>query len=142
LVPAMDTWNRFMDRVHLPGASKRFVDNHPENPDINYFKNPVSGIRELERLMNRVDPLLPEIKQPTLVLQAAGDPVVNPAGSRSLFDRLGAVDKEYTLMGMNRHGILRGPGCDDVFQHVLAFLQRIRRQGSLGSPARIGRGSW
>ena len=36
-VPAVDVWNRLMKRVHLEGIKKEFVENHPENPHINYL---------------------------------------------------------------------------------------------------------
>ena len=51
-----------MERVRLEGAKKEFVENEPENPHINYFRNPVSGVLELERLMESVDEKLPDIQ--------------------------------------------------------------------------------
>ena len=53
-VPAVDAWNRLMDKVRLDKARKLFVTNHPEKPHINYIRNPISGVRELERLMARL----------------------------------------------------------------------------------------
>ena len=76
-VPAMDTWNRLMSRVRLNGARKVFVLNRPENPHINYPRNPVSGVREIDRLMESVESRLPELSIPTLVVQASMDPVVS-----------------------------------------------------------------
>ena len=49
--PAVDTWNRLMNRVRLDGAKVEFVENNSENPHINYLRNPIAGVRELERLM-------------------------------------------------------------------------------------------
>jgi esterase/lipase len=81
-VPAVDMWNRFMARFNLDEAQKTFVDNHPENPHINYFKNPISGVRELERLMSSLEPRLPQITTPTLVVQSQGRPGGQPQGYR------------------------------------------------------------
>ena len=49
LAPVVDTWNRLMGRVHLDEAKMIFVENHPEHSHINYGRNPISGVRELER---------------------------------------------------------------------------------------------
>ncbi|MBL0712426.1 MAG: alpha/beta fold hydrolase, partial [Desulfosarcina sp.] len=49
-VPAVDIWNRLMKRIHSNGPVKEFIANDPENRHINYLRNPIAGIRELERL--------------------------------------------------------------------------------------------
>ncbi|MEJ2041632.1 MAG: alpha/beta hydrolase, partial [Desulfosarcinaceae bacterium] len=46
--PMVAAWNRIMDRVHLEEAKMEFVENQPENPHINYHRNPVSGVHELD----------------------------------------------------------------------------------------------
>ncbi len=125
LVPAVDIWNRFMEKVGVDGARKTFVDNHPENPHINYHRNPIAGVRELERLMDRVADRLGDIRMPALVVQAQGDPVVNPQGSKTVFKKLGSDDKTYVLMNMKRHGIVRGEGADRVHRLVGDFIRRL-----------------
>ena len=125
LVPAVAVWNRLMKRVHLNDALKDFVENSPENPDINYVRNPISGVRELERLMAMVAPRLANIESPALIVQAQGDPVVNPKGSKRVFDRLGTTNKTYVLVNFDRHGILRGEGSHRVHQTILNFIQDL-----------------
>ena len=126
-VPAVDSWNKFMEKVHLDSAQMEFVDNHPENPHINYTRNPVSGVRELERLMDSVEDKLPEIKVPALVVQAIGDTVVNPKGSRKLYQQLGSKDKEYILFNFQRHGIVLGEGSEKVYNVIGDFVENINR---------------
>lgn len=87
--PAMDTWNRIMSLAYKSGPKKEFVENKSENPHINYARNPISGVRELERLMDALEPKLADIETPALVLQSRGDPVVDPKGSRKIFELLG-----------------------------------------------------
>ncbi len=125
-VPAMDAWNRLMKKFRLEGARKTFVDNHPENPGINYHRNPIAGIHELERLMDHVAGQLDRIKMPALIMQARGDPVVDPAGSRSVFEHLGTTDKVYVLFNFHRHGIVRGEGSDRVHRAIWDFVRRFR----------------
>lgn len=129
-VPAVNLWNRMMGRFNVGGAKKEFVVNHPENPHINYVRNPISGIRELDRLMDQLEPRLPEIKSPALVVQSHGDPVVNPEGSFKIFKKLGSEDKEYLLVNYPRHGIINGAGAERVFRAVAEFLERLKTAGN------------
>jgi len=124
-VPAVDTWNRLMDLAHFEDAKKEFINNRPENPEINYFRNPISGIRELGRLMDNTKDKLQHIKAPVLVIQASDDPVVNPAGSRDVFKLIGADKKEYTVFNFKRHGILRGKGASKVYKRILSFVDDL-----------------
>ena len=125
LVPAVGAWNRLMERVRLDEAKMEFVDNNPENPHINYLQNPISGIRELERLMDAVEPKLSDIHLPALVIQAQGDPVVNPKGSFKVFQALASEDKSYIVFNFDRHGIILGQGAGKVHRAVWEFIQRL-----------------
>ncbi|MGA8281438.1 MAG: alpha/beta fold hydrolase [Desulfobacterales bacterium] len=125
LVPAVDVWNRLMKKVRLGDAQVEFVENHPENPHINYLRNPIAGVRELERFMGALEPKLGAIKVPALVIQGQGDPVVNPKGSVRVFQRLGSEDKTYVLFSFNRHGIVRGEGAERVHRTIWEFIERL-----------------
>jgi esterase/lipase len=133
-VPAVDAWNRFMDRIHLEEAKKTFIDNHPENPGINYFKNPISGVHELERLMTSLEPRLSDITMPALVIQSREDPVVNPKGTEMIFKALGSADKQMVMFSFKRHGILLGDGAQRVYRAVGDFLDHIRATPSPVAP--------
>ena len=124
-VPAVDMWNRLMKRIQTRGAVKEFITNTPENRHINYQRNPIAGIRELERLMDKVEERLKHVRVPAVVIQSAGDPVVNPKGSRLVFDLIGSDDKKYMLFNFDRHGILLGEGADKVHRVIGNFLDDI-----------------
>ena len=124
-VPAMDIWNRWMKKVGFDGVKKEFVENQPENPHINYFRNPVSGVLELERLMDAVDDKLSDIRMPALVVQSLGDPVVRPSGSRRAFKRIGSEDKSYILFNFDRHGILLGKDAGKVNKAIGDFIEHV-----------------
>jgi esterase/lipase/1-acyl-sn-glycerol-3-phosphate acyltransferase len=121
--PAVDMWNRIMDKAHQDGPKKVFVENKPENPHINYFRNPISGVRELVRLMDDLEPKLPDLKTPTLIIQSRRDPVVDPKGSRKIFELLGTQQKEYLLVNYDRHGILLGEGSQRVHKIIAEFVK-------------------
>ncbi len=124
-VPAVDAWNRWMQLVRFNGAKKEFVENQPENPHINYFRNPVCAVLELERLMMDVADKLPDIHMPALVIQSSGDPVVKPSGSQRAFKHIGSEDKAYTLFNLDRHGILLGEGSEKVYKAILNFIEGL-----------------
>ena len=58
-LPAVGVWNRCMDLIKKDGAKMEFVENNPENPHINYFRNPVCGVSELGLLMESVEKICP-----------------------------------------------------------------------------------
>lgn len=126
LAPALDLWNRLMDLAHYDMAKKEFVAITPEHPHINYSRLPVAGIHELERFMADLEPKLPSIRVPALVVQSLHDPVVDPRGSKSLFERLGTAEKDYILFDFERHGILLGEGSERVHRVIVDFVKRLK----------------
>jgi len=122
-VPAVDMWNRIMDKTYHVGPQKIFVENKPENPHINYLRNPISGVRELARLMDDLEPKLSSLNKPTLIIQSRRDPVVDPKGSKKIFELLGAQQKEYLLVNLDRHGILLGEGSQRVHKIIGEFVK-------------------
>lgn len=128
-VPAMHFWNQLMKKMKMASIQREFIENRPENPHINYTRNPISGVRELDRLMNQLEARLPDIEAPALIVQSLGDPVVDPGGSLKIFKRLGSKDKEYLMVNYNRHGIINGDGALRVFEAVAAFLERVAAGG-------------
>jgi esterase/lipase len=123
--PAVDMWNRIMDKAYGAGPKMEFVENKPENPQINYLRNPISGVREIERLMDDLEPKLADLNMPSLIVQSRRDPVVDPKGSRKIFELIGTDDKEYRLFNFDRHGILLGDGSERVHKAIGEFVKRL-----------------
>ncbi len=125
LVPAVDLWNKLADRVGLGAAKKAFVENKPENPHINYHRNPISGVHELTRLMDDLEDRLAAIDIPAFVVQSLGDPVVDYKGSWRLFNRIATDNREFFVFQFQRHGILLGPGAERVYRVIGDFVARV-----------------
>ena len=123
--PAVTTWNRIMDMINYQGGKLEFVDIRPERPQINYSRLPVASLWEMERFMDNLEEKLPGISTPALVVQADGDPVVDPTGTRRLFNLLGASEKTYRTFPFARHGILAGEGSEAVHAEIGAFLSSL-----------------
>ena len=123
--PAVDMWNRIMDKAYHVGPKITFVENKPENPHINYLRNPISGVKELARLMDDLEAKLPSLDMPALIIQSRRDPVVDPKGSRKIFELIGTQQKEYYLVNMDRHGILLGKGSQRVYKIIAEFVKML-----------------
>lgn len=128
-VPALGAWNRVMEKAGFEGIKKEFFKNNPENPHINYLRNPAKGVIELDLLMNEVKAVLPQMKIPALVVQGHQDPVVSSKGALSAYELIGSEDKQLTLFNFKRHGIINGEGSETVFDTVIDFIRRIERKG-------------
>jgi esterase/lipase len=123
--PVIVVWNKFLSMINANRGKMEFVINDPENPTINYSRNPVRGVYELEKLMKIVKSRLADIKEPTLVMQGSDDPVVNPVSGLEIFSKLGSEKKELVHISADHHGILRGKESDQVKTKVLEFLKEI-----------------
>ncbi len=75
--------------------------------------------------MEGLEPLLPKIEIPSLVVHSCRDPIANPEESRRIFDLIGSKDKQYILFNFNRHGILMGKGSERVHRVILDFIDNI-----------------
>ncbi len=125
---AVSFFNTILKKFKIEKGKMEFVPNVPENPDINYAKNPVNGTYELGKLMKFVEGNLPKITIPTLIVQATGDPVVNPQSADEIYSKISSKDKELVKIKSDRHGIIRGKELKEVSEEVIAFLNRVFSQ--------------
>ncbi|GFO60765.1 hypothetical protein GMST_30900 [Geomonas silvestris] len=132
LTPAVAAWNRVMDLISYQDAKMEFVPTVPERPQINYSRLPVAGLRQMGRFMKELEAKLGQIQVPVEVLQADRDPVVDPRGSARLFNLLGSSQKKYLRFALDRHGILAGPGAEEVHAAIGAFIGKL--MGGLPEP--------
>ena len=123
-VPAIDAWNAVLKKIHLDTIAKEFIENNPENPHINYLRNPIAGIHQLEKLMEQLEPKLKNIYKPALVVQSRKDPVVNPKGTLKLFEQIGSDIKEYYIFDCECHGILIGKGAKRIYKAIENFINQ------------------
>ena len=126
LVPAVALWDKLVERIATSQEHARFVPNDPENPDINYTRNPLSSLNELMELMDRVAERLKEVSVPALVIQGSEDPVVHPEGSEELYQKLGAAQKELAVFPSARHVIIRGDDSERIHARVWDFVREVR----------------
>ncbi len=125
LSSAVVAWNNFLNKLKMEKGKMEFVANTPENPHINYERNPVKGVRELGKLMNAVEKELEQISIPSMIIQGSEDPVVNPESALEVFDKIGTSNKNIFRVHSIRHGIVRGDTAEKVAGHVIEFLKKV-----------------
>jgi esterase/lipase/1-acyl-sn-glycerol-3-phosphate acyltransferase len=123
--PVIVAWNKLLTKIKIDKWKMEFVKNDPEYPQINYLRNPVSGGYELDKLMRFVENRLGNVTDPTLIIHASGDPVVDPVSGEEIFEKLGTKEKQLIRVYANHHGILRGKEADEVNVMVLTFLKKL-----------------
>ncbi|MDX9974255.1 MAG: alpha/beta fold hydrolase [FCB group bacterium] len=128
LVPSIVTMNTLFTRMRRRNLQWEYVVNHPENPHINYTRNPLTGVRELGRVIEAMEDGLSRLTVPTLIVQGSRDPLVSPDSGQGLFDRIGSAHKELAILERTRHGIINGPDAEDIFEHVHHFIERAREK--------------
>ncbi len=123
--PSLDIWNRLMSAVHYQKGKLEFLEITLEHPDVNYRRLPVAGLAALEQFMSELEEKLPNISTPALIIQSQDDPVVDPKGTRLLFEMLGSPQKKYRSFDFTRHGILSGEGAGKVHTVIGEFIESI-----------------
>ncbi|MBT8485546.1 MAG: alpha/beta fold hydrolase [Phycisphaerales bacterium] len=115
--------NRLLARLHRRDAAgpRR---NASESPDLNYQTDYLHSLRELRRAIAACRRTLSHVTAPALILQSEADSVVAPSSATELLRRLGGPATMRWLPG-RRHVVVRGPGSELVFAHVLAHVERL-----------------
>ena len=76
-MPAIDIWNRILSRWKKGAFKNEFVEFEPEMADINYYRNPISGVNEVDGLLEKTRDGLEKLSQPILIVTADRDQVVS-----------------------------------------------------------------
>jgi esterase/lipase/1-acyl-sn-glycerol-3-phosphate acyltransferase len=122
---SVNLWNEILNKFSISKAQFQYVDDHPENPEINYSRNYISGVVQLEKLMDQCERSLPMIKLPTLIIQADKDPVVNPESAKNIYQSINSSIKQLIMMDYNNHVIIYGNNSEKVFVEIKNFLYKL-----------------
>jgi len=86
---------------------------------------PLKATRQLYRLQQIIQKSLPQINQPTLILQGRKDKSLDLRSPALLLERLGSKDKNLLWFEESQHCILLDREFDQVADASLAFIQRV-----------------
>jgi alpha-beta hydrolase superfamily lysophospholipase len=79
---------------------------------------------ELNKTAKWVREHISELKLPILVLYGEADELVNPSGSRLVYDKVGSSDKKIKSYHNLRHEIMNEPERDKVLADIIAWLDK------------------
>lgn len=125
--PVIFLWNRILSKLNIQRGRLEFLRHKPENPKVNYVRNPIYGVKQLEDLMGIVEKELPSLSQPLLILQASDDPVVDDESAKIIFEKAGSPRKSLIRIESKRHIIVTGRESREVYTQVEKFLREIFR---------------
>ncbi len=121
LAPFIDFVDGAMKLFGMGKTPVEFIPNRPENPHINYFKNPVHGVDQLLELVSVVRKELPRITIPALIIQGGKDPTVDPESAEEYYDTIASKTKGLVWVDSPYHGIVYR-GSDVIFDRVYQFI--------------------
>lgn len=124
-MPATDVWNRLLHRMKKGPRHIDYLEFSSDNLSINYPRNPVTGVKEVGDLLETLEKSYSGIRQPALIVQADRNPVVDPRGSKQLFDLIASRKKEYCLLSGDRHVLVNGEAAEKVFRKIGGFIDEI-----------------
>ncbi|WP_375723418.1 alpha/beta fold hydrolase [Arcobacter sp. KX21116] len=125
LLPAVSFWNELVNSVHANSYAKEYVDNHAENPDINYDKFYIKAIEQLSDLMVKTRENLTNIQSPILIIQGKDDPVVNPASAYEIFEKIKSKEKDLLILERKNHVIIKGDDTKELYDEIFKFIEKI-----------------
>lgn len=93
-----------------------------KDPAIQREKVPVRTIATILGGVVELQPLMPSIQAPLLILHGGADKVTDPAGSRALVRRAGSSDKKLVVYDMALHSLLHEPEGPEAQREIVAFV--------------------
>jgi carboxylesterase len=107
-----------------PGGG--WFDKEAGKDHISYPQNPVRSIGQLNTLLGEMRLALPQLRVPVLLIHSRDDDYVLPGNMELIFaDLVNVSDKTKLYIAGSGHVITRDAARQQVFGHVLGFIQRI-----------------
>jgi esterase/lipase len=124
-VPTINFWNEMLEKFHIEKGRFEYVDDKPENPHINYGRNYLHGVHELEKLMKICEENLHNILIKTFIIQGKQDVVVNPISGRMIYEKIHSKDKTLAEVDFSNHVIINGEKKEEIFKLIEIFLEKL-----------------
>ena len=125
LLPAISFWNDLVKAFNEEKYQKEYIDNAPQNVDINYDKHYIESIEQLNLLMKKIRKSLPKIQKPILIIQAKDDPVVNPTSAYEIFNKIKSNNKSLKIIDSADHVIVTQKDTKELFDFIYDFIDKL-----------------
>jgi len=123
LVPTLNVINNFLS---LFNADYDTYESEPEHPEINYKMHYLTSIGELKKLVDLTNEKLKDVHEPTLIIQADNDPIVNPQSADIIYDTISSDYKERYLVDSDKHVItLEEDVQEQIFDKIVKFIRLL-----------------
>jgi esterase/lipase len=119
LLPTMGMISSLLSVIN---SKIEYIQDPPENPEINYSEHHIQSIRELKKLIDYAYPLLKKVTTKTLIIQGDKDPVVNPKGADLIYNVIKSEEKTKLMIKADKHVILNEKYYDEIFDAVKKFI--------------------
>jgi carboxylesterase len=96
-----------------------------DNPWQGYGVDPLKAAQQLLHLQKVIYPLLPQVKQPILILQGRLDPTVHPESAQIIFDQVSSSIKELHWLEHSTHCVILDKERDLAASLSIDFLNRV-----------------
>jgi carboxylesterase len=93
-----------------------------------YPANPVRSVGELNTLLGVMRESLPKVQAPVLLIHSRDDHYVVEGSMQSIYNALGAADKEMMWIEGSGHVITEEPQREVVFKAAADFVQRVSKR--------------
>tara|TARA_R110001583_G_scaffold2536_5_gene18241 strand:- start:3490 stop:5685 length:2196 start_codon:yes stop_codon:yes gene_type:complete len=121
----LDSWNNMLSSFSMETGTLKWVENQPENPDSNYDRVYISGLRQLLILQDSCREHLERVTLPLLVIQGEHDPTIDVDGAQEIIDKVLSPDKKLLVIDAKHHVIVRGIGVEQVFNPIINFIKKV-----------------
>ena len=126
MVPGINLWNEMLDHFNFNKGKFEYVDDQPENPNINYSRNYIHGVNELGKLMTICEDRLADINIPSLIIQGDKDPVVDPSSGKIIYNKISSEQKFLAEPHFSNHVIINSTEKEEVFELIREFLVKVQ----------------
>lgn len=125
MVPGINLWNELLEKINVKKGRFEYIDDAPENPHINYSRNYLRGVEQLEVLMKNCEENLYKITTPALIIQADNDPVVNPISGKIIFENIKSRNKILSELDFSNHVIINCSDKEKTFESIRNYLHKL-----------------
>lgn len=123
LIKFINVWDDLTMKFRSGKGAVEYIDDEPENPQINYSRNYLKGVEELGKLMKKTKDCLEDVHAPALIMQSPGDPIVNPKSGKIIYNDIHSRSKTLVEPKVDKHVIVRGDVEESVFKPILEFIK-------------------
>jgi carboxylesterase len=128
LIQFISRFIKYRPKTNEPPGSGWF-DQAAYREHIAYSQNPVRSAAELKKLTLALHAALPQVTVPVLLMHSKDDRYVLPDNMERIYAGLvNASDKTKLYVTGSGHNLPRDASREQVFQSVVAFIQRVSNQ--------------